>query len=163
MAIFLSQVVAKSQIHKIFKSQNLTTFLRFRQFFLSCEVNLYFASTYKVSRSNNNLEPLNWLWHFVPPPPVVRNLSFLSRNFFKTNRCLLSSVDICSVCPTSFLFSPVYSSVLPLLHPVVKHLQRGLNGQILFYVFKINLKCQNEEYFLVGHLVCFRENISIFS
>ena len=33
MAIFVSQVVAKSQIHKIFKFQNLTVFLRLRPIF----------------------------------------------------------------------------------------------------------------------------------
>ena len=62
MAIFVSQVVAKYQIHKIFKYQNFTAFLRFRPFFPS-HVNLIYISEsiYKVSRSNNNLEP--------PPSP----------------------------------------------------------------------------------------------
>ena len=53
MAIFVSQVVAKYQIHKIFKSQNLTAFLYLDQFFFLCEVNLSFwkhTQSFKVKQ-----------------------------------------------------------------------------------------------------------------
>ena len=60
MAIFVSKVVVKSQIHKIFKSQNLTAFLRFKPTFFSHVKSIYISkSIHKVSRSNNNLEPFN--------------------------------------------------------------------------------------------------------
>ena len=59
MAIFVSQVMAKSQVHKIFKSQNLTDFLRFKPIFFSHMKSIYISeSIHKVSWSNNNLEPL---------------------------------------------------------------------------------------------------------
>ena len=61
-AVFVSQVVTKSQIQKMFKSQNLTDFFDLDQLFFSCEVNYVSESIHKVSRSNNNLEPLNWMW-----------------------------------------------------------------------------------------------------
>ena len=53
MAIFVSQVVAKSQIDKILKSQNLAVFLRFRPIFFSYQVNIS-ESKYKVSNPGAN-------------------------------------------------------------------------------------------------------------
>ena len=57
--IVVSQVVPKSQTHKIFKSQNPTDFLRFRQIFSHVKPIYISESIHKLSRSNNNLEPLN--------------------------------------------------------------------------------------------------------
>ena len=55
----MSQVIAKSQIQKNFKSQNLTDFLRFRLIFFSCEVNSYFwkhTQSFKVKQQSRALE-----------------------------------------------------------------------------------------------------------
>ena len=46
LAIFVSQVVAKSQIHKIFKSQNLTDILRFKPIFSLMWSQLKFLKAY---------------------------------------------------------------------------------------------------------------------
>ena len=62
-AVFVSQVVAKSQIQQIFKSQNLTAFLRFRPIFFSCEVNLYFwkhIQSFKVKQQLRALKLNCW-------------------------------------------------------------------------------------------------------
>ena len=53
--------MAKSQTHKIVKSQNLTDFLRLRLIFSHVK-SIYISETiHKVLRSNNNLKPLNWI------------------------------------------------------------------------------------------------------
>ena len=75
MAVFVSQVVAKSQIQKIFKSQNLTDFLRFRSIFFSCEVNLYFwkhTQSFKVKQQFRALK-LN-LGTLCPPPQGITRI-----------------------------------------------------------------------------------------
>ena len=69
----MSQVVVKSQIQKCFKSQNLTDVLRFRPIFHVKSIYIS-ESTHKVSRSNNNLEPLNWIRALCAPPPLLTGL-----------------------------------------------------------------------------------------
>ena len=60
MAILVNQDEAKSQIHNIFKSQNLNDFLRFRPNFSSHVKSIYIPEgIHEISSSNNNLDPLN--------------------------------------------------------------------------------------------------------
>ena len=72
MAIFVSQVEAKSQTHKIVKSQNLIDYLRFRpNFFFSCEINLYscmHTQIFKVKEQSGalKLNPGNpWIYQVL--------------------------------------------------------------------------------------------------
>ena len=55
MAVFVIQVMTKSQIQKNFKSQNFTDFLRFRPIFFFVKSIYISESTQKVSRSNRVL------------------------------------------------------------------------------------------------------------
>ena len=59
MTIFVTQVRAKFQIHKIFKSQKLTDFLRFGPIFSDVKSIYTPECIQKISRANNNLKPLN--------------------------------------------------------------------------------------------------------
>ena len=69
MAIFVSQVEAKSQTHNIVKSQNLTDFLRFRPNFFSHVKSKYTPECiHKFSRSKNNLAPFNSIRVLRAPP-----------------------------------------------------------------------------------------------
>ena len=82
MAIFVSQVVAKSQIHKIFKPQNLTDFLRFGPIFFSCEVNLWFwkyTQSFKVKQQSRR-----WGNHSILVKSVSTRWALLStKNYLK--------------------------------------------------------------------------------
>ena len=63
-AIFVSQVVVKSQIHIVFKYPNPLTFWDLDQFFSHVKSIYNSERIHKVSRSNNNLEPLIKSGHF---------------------------------------------------------------------------------------------------
>ena len=74
MAIFVSQIEAKSQTHEIVKSQNPTDFLRFRPNFFSHVKSIYIPECiHKFSRSKNNLAPFYSIRVLRAPPPM--NLS----------------------------------------------------------------------------------------
>ena len=93
MAIFVSQVVAKSQIHKIFKSQNLTDFLRFRPIFFLMWSQFIFLKAYTKFQGQTTIKS-PWIesGHFVPPPAPP------SRNFIQIRpdelKLLINSTEI---------------------------------------------------------------------
>ena len=76
------------------KISNLTDFLTFRPIFFSHVKSIYNSeSIHKVSRSKNNLEPLNWIQAFCAPPgslPGPRTPGLLGLNLSTCKQhCLL--------------------------------------------------------------------------
>ena len=70
MSILVSKVEAKSQTHRIVKSQNLNDNLRFTPNFLShLKSNYIPVCAHKFSRSMNNMAPLNSIRVLRAPPP----------------------------------------------------------------------------------------------
>ena len=63
------------------------TLLDLDQFFFLVKSIYISESTHKVSRSNNNLEPLNWVWALCAPPPGVlpgsRTLGLIGLRFIQ--------------------------------------------------------------------------------
>ena len=108
MAIFVSQSVAKSQIHKIFKSQNLTDFLRFRLIFFSCEVNLYLwkhTQSFKVKQQpplgitsirnpgTNRVKNTKWICKYYGKPSNIWMFWTFFVTWFLANQKLVQNWD----------------------------------------------------------------------